>query len=53
MPARLAFPYHFSISITGGFALGHCVQKRVFMLYIQHLALKGLNWCPRRSNFPL
>jgi len=36
MPARVspsgfAVPYHFSISITGGFAFE---QKRVFMLYI-------------------
>jgi len=35
-PAGFAVPYHFSISITGGFAFG---QKRVFMLYIQHVAL--------------
>jgi len=31
----LAVPYHFSISIIGGFAFGHVV-------YIQHPALKGL-----------
>jgi len=36
MPARVspsgfAVPYHFSISITGGFAFG---QKRIFMLLI-------------------
>jgi len=30
-PSGFAVPYHFSISMTAGFAFG---QKRVFMLYI-------------------
>jgi len=32
-PSSFAVPYHFSISITGGFAFGHNA-KTCFMLYI-------------------
>jgi len=45
MPARasasdFAVPYHFSISITGGFAFG--AETCFHVVYIQYLALKEL-----------
>jgi len=49
MPARasppgfgFAVPYHFSISITGGFVFGHA-ETCFHVEYIPHVALKGLN----------
>jgi len=40
MPARDS---HFSISITGGFAFGHCAKTSFHVVYIQHAVLKGLS----------
>jgi len=40
-PSSFAVPYHFSISITGGFAFGHSAETCLHVVYIQHLTLKG------------
>jgi len=39
-PSGFAVTYHFSISITGGFALGHA-ETCFRVVFIQHAALKG------------
>jgi len=41
-PSGFAIPYQFSISITSGFAFGNSAETCFHVVYIQHVALKGL-----------
>jgi len=55
MPARaspfgLAVPYHFTISITGGFAFGYSAEACFHVCYVIHPALKGLNKIPLKCK---
>jgi len=40
--ARLAVPYHFSISLTCGFAFRYSAGTCFHVMHTRHLALKGL-----------
>jgi len=48
--ARLAFPYHFSISLTCDFAFRHSAGTRFHVVHARHLALKELSKVDRKNH---